>query len=70
MKQNADLEKIAIVLNRPRNPENIGAAARAMHNMGLRDLVLVNPENFDPERALTLATHAAADVVKQVRVYP
>lgn len=70
MKQNENLEKIAIVLNRPRYSENIGAAARAMHNMGLRNLVLVNPENFDADRALTLATHAAADVVKQIRVYP
>jgi len=32
-----------IVLVRPRNPLNIGAAARAMANFGLRDLVLVNP---------------------------
>ncbi|MFO7932274.1 MAG: RNA methyltransferase [Desulfosalsimonas sp.] len=70
MKQSADIEKIAIVLNRPRYPENIGAAARAMHNMGLRDLVLVNPESFDADRALTLATHTAANVVKKIRVYP
>lgn len=69
MKQTANLENIAIVLNRPRYPENIGAAARAMCNMGLRDLVLVNPENFDLSRALTLATHAASDVVHGIRVY-
>jgi len=31
-----------IVLVRPRNPLNIGAAARAMANFGLRDLVLVD----------------------------
>lgn len=69
MKQTADLENIAIVLNRPRYPENIGAAARAMRNMGLRELILVNPENFDSYRALTLATHAAADVVHGIRIY-
>ncbi|MFP4194201.1 MAG: RNA methyltransferase [Desulfosalsimonas sp.] len=67
--QTANLENIAIVLNRPRYPENIGAAARAMKNMGMRELVLVNPENFDFARALTLATHAAADVVRKVRVH-
>ncbi len=32
-----------MVLVRPRNPLNIGAAARAMANFGLRDLVLVSP---------------------------
>ena len=37
------LEKIAIVLVEPREPGNIGAAARAMANMGLSRLVLVRP---------------------------
>ena len=32
-----------IVLVRPRNPLNIGAAARAMANFGFRDMALVNP---------------------------
>jgi tRNA C32,U32 (ribose-2'-O)-methylase TrmJ len=32
-----------VVLVRPRNPLNIGAAARAMANFGLTDLVLVDP---------------------------
>ena len=35
-----------IVLVRPRNPLNIGAAARAMANFGFRDLVVVKP--YDP----------------------
>lgn len=69
MGQTSDSKNIAIILNRPRYPENIGAAARAMQNMGLRDLVLVNPENFDSYRALTLATHAAADVIHGIRIY-
>lgn len=34
----------AIVLVEPREEGNIGAAARAMANMGLSELVLVNPE--------------------------
>lgn len=34
---------IRIVLVRPRNPLNIGAAARAMANFGLRDLAVVVP---------------------------
>ena len=32
-----------VVLVRPRNPLNIGAAARAMANFGLGDLVVVEP---------------------------
>ncbi len=57
------LDNIAVVLNKPRYPENIGAAARAMRNMGLSRLVVVAPENPDPERIAKMATHAAGDVV-------
>jgi tRNA/rRNA methyltransferase len=39
----SELEKLVIVLVRPRNPLNIGAAARAMSNFGTRQLRLVNP---------------------------
>jgi tRNA/rRNA methyltransferase len=58
-----DLSKVAIVLNRPRYPENIGAAARAMCNMGLHRLVVVAPERYEAERALKLATHGARHIV-------
>lgn len=36
------LDSISIVLVRPRFPENIGSVARAMKNMGLHRLVIVN----------------------------
>jgi TrmH family RNA methyltransferase len=36
------LDQLVVVLVRPRNPLNIGAAARAMSNFGPRDLRLVN----------------------------
>lgn len=39
----SELEQLAVVLVRPRNPLNIGAAARAMSNFGARDLRLVHP---------------------------
>src|SRR5271156_5585091 len=42
MLQPEDLDRIAIVLVRARNPNNIGAVARAMHDFGFRDLRLVN----------------------------
>ncbi|MDJ0782221.1 MAG: RNA methyltransferase [Desulfosarcinaceae bacterium] len=57
------LDHIAIVLQRPRYPENIGSAARAMRNMGMRRLVVVAPEDDDLQRIYRLATHAARDVV-------
>lgn len=63
MPEKINLANITIVLNKPRYPENIGSAARAMRNMGLDRLVVVDPENFDVNRALTLATHAASDVI-------
>jgi tRNA/rRNA methyltransferase len=39
----SELEQLVVVLVRPRNPLNIGAAARAMSNFGARHLRLVNP---------------------------
>lgn len=64
-----NMDNIHIVLVQPRYPENIGSAARAMRNMGLRHLSVVAPENFDLSRALKLATHAAADVIEHCRTY-
>lgn len=61
-----DLSKVAIVLHRPRYPENIGAAARAMCNMGLQKLVVVAPERYEAEKALKLATHGARHIVDRM----
>ena len=69
MPLNPLLKQFAVVLNRPRIPENIGAAARAICNMGMGRLVVVSPENPDPERMLRMATHKAAHLVKNMRVY-
>lgn len=63
------LDNIVIVLNRPRYPENIGSAARAMRNMGIGQLLVVAPENFDPDRIRRLATHAAKDVVDRMECF-
>ncbi|MCB2146466.1 MAG: RNA methyltransferase [Deltaproteobacteria bacterium] len=56
-------ENITIVLQRPRYPENIGSAARAMCNMGFSRLIVVEPDIWDEARIRRLATHAAASVV-------
>ncbi len=61
------LDRIALVLVKPRHPENIGSAARAACNMGIGRLVVVDPENYDIDRIRTLATHAASKVVNDIR---
>lgn len=61
------LPRIRFVLVNPSHPGNIGAAARAMKVMGLRDLVLVQPESFPHPKATAMATDAA-DVLEQARV--
>ena len=42
MRGKVALDSISVILVRPRFPENIGSVARAMKNMGLGRLVLVN----------------------------
>jgi TrmH family RNA methyltransferase len=51
MLQPEELDRIAIVLVRARNPNNIGAVARAMHDFGFRDLRLVNEYSVPLEAA-------------------
>ena len=70
MSERVNLDNISIVLLQPRYSENIGAAARAMRNMGIRQLVIVDPQNFDLSKALKLATHFASDIVEKSKFYP
>ena len=69
MKKKVNFDNISIVLKQPRCPENVGAAARAIRNMGMGKLVLVDPENCDLTRVLKMATHFASDVVEEMEVY-
>ncbi len=62
-------DNIAIVLHKPRVPENIGAAARAICNMGIRRLIVVSPSHFDLVKVMKLATHGAAKVVEGIENY-
>jgi tRNA C32,U32 (ribose-2'-O)-methylase TrmJ len=54
-----------IVLVRPRNPLNIGAAARAMGNFGFWDLVAVEP--FGPTWQETRSAVGAEEIVRSAR---
>lgn len=55
-----------VVLMRPRNPLNIGAAARAMANFGFQELVVVAP--YEPVWQETRSAVGAEDIVKSARV--
>jgi tRNA/rRNA methyltransferase len=68
MSDKINLKNVSIVLHRTRHPENIGAAARAIRNMGIGRLVVVDPQNCDLTKICRLATHAALDVVEQMEV--
>ena len=58
---------IRIILVGTTHPGNIGAAARAMKNMGLSDLVLVNPQRF-PDEDATARASGAEDILEAATV--
>jgi len=61
------LDRLRIVMINTSDSGNIGAAARAMKTMGLRQLVLVQPEEFPTAKATARAS-AAADLLHKARV--
>jgi tRNA/rRNA methyltransferase len=63
-----DLTRFRIVLVEPRNPENIGTAARAMKNCGLSRLALVRPLDPLGPAALRPAMEAR-DIVERAEVF-
>jgi len=65
----ARLQKVAVVLFRPRLPENIGAAARAACNMGLSRLVVVQPEDLDRQRMAMMATGPGEKLLDRMEVH-
>jgi len=63
------LERVAIVLFRPRLAENIGAVARAACNMGINRLVAVEPLDLDRDRMAMMATGPAERLLTQMEVH-
>ncbi len=61
------LEQVRIVLIETSHPGNIGAAARAMKNMCVPDLVLVNPKDYPNDHAVARAA-GADDLLHAARV--
>jgi tRNA/rRNA methyltransferase len=63
------LERVAIVLFRPRLAENVGAVARAACNMGINRLVLVSPQDLDRDRMAMMATGPAERLLAQMEIH-
>jgi TrmH family RNA methyltransferase len=61
-------DNIHFVLVNPTHPGNIGAAARAMKNMGLRHLALVKPKLY-PSAEATARASGADDILAAARVH-
>ena len=52
------LGAVTVVLCRPRNPQNLGAAARALRCAGISRWAIVDPRTHDFESARRVAVHA------------
>ena len=59
--------QISFILVKPRNPQNIGAAARAMGNFGFEDLRLINP--WDPTWQEAKSAVGASPILKKAKVF-
>jgi tRNA/rRNA methyltransferase/tRNA (cytidine32/uridine32-2'-O)-methyltransferase len=60
------LKSVVVVLHKPQDPINIGATVRAMKNMGVSQLRLIDPCPYDPWRIEGVA-HGTRDVVARIR---
>jgi tRNA/rRNA methyltransferase/tRNA (cytidine32/uridine32-2'-O)-methyltransferase len=60
------LENVCVVLDEPQDPVNIAAVVRAMKNMGVHQLRLVRPVEYDPTRVERVA-HDTRDIVARIR---
>ena len=60
-------DQVRIVLVETTHSGNIGAVARAMKNMGLGNLWLVNPSSF-PDEASYARASSASDVLDRAQV--
>ncbi len=59
---------ISIILVEPENPDNIGAVARAMKNMGFQDLRLISPPLNWKIKGRKMAL-SARDVLQSAKIY-
>src|SRR6185503_9998671 len=60
----------AIILSHPQMGENVGAAARAMKNFGLKELVLIAPKFEWPNDKAQMLASGSADILEAAKIYP
>jgi len=60
----------AVILSHPQMGENVGAAARAMKNFGLSELILIAPKFEWPNDRAQILASGAADILKSAKLYP
>ena len=60
------LARVHVVLYEPQDPVNIAAVVRAMKNMGVSSLRLVNPVEYDPWRLEGIA-HDTGDIIERIQ---
>jgi TrmH family RNA methyltransferase len=61
-------DNISFILIEPKEPGNIGASARAMKNMGFKNLELVTPGDFLSNKARQMACDSI-DILERARVH-
>lgn len=65
----ANLQNVAIVLNKPKYPGNVGSSARCAKNMGIGRLIVVGNRDLDDEAVRQMATHESKEVIAAMAHY-
>jgi len=66
-----NLENVYVVMVEPKNPGNIGSAVRAMKNMGVMNLRLVNPpEGYKEAPEQRMLGYRSQEITEKSKVYP
>ena len=60
--------RLSVILARPQKPDNIGLAARAMKNTGIKNLLVVGMDKFERKSFVT-AVHSQ-EILKNARFFP
>ena len=60
----------AVILAQPQMGENVGAAARAMKNFGLSELVLIAPKCEWPNDRAQMLASGSGDILDAAKVFP
>src|SRR3954471_15856411 len=63
------LSAVRVVLYEPQDHVNIAATVRAMKNMGISQLRLVRPVEYDPWRLEGIA-HGTQDLIDRIEIFP